>query len=362
MTADNQPWWEGLPGTPATDWQGRPYDPANGPAAHPNSRFTVSARQCPTWSAQAEDAAGRADQRHRVRRPAPVAAAAGDGGPRLDPRRADGRGHGLGNHRRRHRRGRRAAPRPDGDEAVLRLPLRRLLRALAVVRPAGRQAAGDLPRQLVPQGRRRPLPVARLRRQPARAGMDDRARRGYARAASRRRSAYCPTPANCGWTAWISTAARSPNCLRSTMPAGRSSWPRSASTCTSSRPRVPAACSDEQQRVAAALAEMPAMPRKRATPRPERAPGRARAGSGRRRSNLFAPAAHPSWQDDRRLPRHRNADDACATAHRLPTRTMSAPPPMATARRSSGSTDGMWNASTVRCCAWPATTTHAPRT
>jgi phosphoenolpyruvate carboxykinase (GTP) len=58
VTADNQPWWEGLPGTPVTDWQGRPYDPANGPAAHPNSRFTVSAKQCPTWSEMAEDAQG----------------------------------------------------------------------------------------------------------------------------------------------------------------------------------------------------------------------------------------------------------------------------------------------------------------
>jgi phosphoenolpyruvate carboxykinase (GTP) len=58
VTADNQPWWEGLPGTPVTDWQGRPYDPANGPAAHPNSRFTVSAKQCPTWSEMAEAAQG----------------------------------------------------------------------------------------------------------------------------------------------------------------------------------------------------------------------------------------------------------------------------------------------------------------
>ncbi len=58
VTADNQPWWEGLPGTPVTDWQGRPHDPANGPAAHPNSRFTVSAKQCPTWSTKAEDAQG----------------------------------------------------------------------------------------------------------------------------------------------------------------------------------------------------------------------------------------------------------------------------------------------------------------
>ena len=58
VTADNQPWWEGLPGTPVKDWQGRDYDPANGPAAHPNSRFTVSARQCPSWSPQAEAAQG----------------------------------------------------------------------------------------------------------------------------------------------------------------------------------------------------------------------------------------------------------------------------------------------------------------
>ena len=36
----------------------------------------------------------------------------------------------------------------------------------------GRPAAADLPRQLVPQGRRRQVPVARLRRELARAGLD----------------------------------------------------------------------------------------------------------------------------------------------------------------------------------------------
>ncbi|HEX4243907.1 MAG TPA: phosphoenolpyruvate carboxykinase (GTP) [Steroidobacteraceae bacterium] len=51
LTADNQPWWEGLTeGAPVVDWQGRPYDPSRGPAAHPNSRFTVSARQNPSYS------------------------------------------------------------------------------------------------------------------------------------------------------------------------------------------------------------------------------------------------------------------------------------------------------------------------
>ena len=59
VTADNRPWWEGLgEGEPVTDWQGRPYDAANGPAAHPNSRFTVSAKQCPSWAPESEDAAG----------------------------------------------------------------------------------------------------------------------------------------------------------------------------------------------------------------------------------------------------------------------------------------------------------------
>ena len=59
VTDDQEPWWEGLDSrTPALDWQGRKYDPANGPAAHPNSRFTVSARQCPSYSAKAEDPQG----------------------------------------------------------------------------------------------------------------------------------------------------------------------------------------------------------------------------------------------------------------------------------------------------------------
>jgi phosphoenolpyruvate carboxykinase (GTP) len=59
VTADNQPWWEGLSeGAPVKDWQGRDYDKANGPAAHPNSRFTVSAKQCPSYTDKAEDAQG----------------------------------------------------------------------------------------------------------------------------------------------------------------------------------------------------------------------------------------------------------------------------------------------------------------
>ncbi|WP_460822620.1 phosphoenolpyruvate carboxykinase (GTP) [Lysobacter olei] len=60
VTADNQPWWEGLENgqTPVIDWRGNPYDPAKGPAAHPNSRFTVSAKQCPSYSPMAEGPQG----------------------------------------------------------------------------------------------------------------------------------------------------------------------------------------------------------------------------------------------------------------------------------------------------------------
>ncbi len=59
VTADNQPWWEGLDhGEPALDWRGREFDPKRGPAAHPNSRFTVSLKRCPSYSDQAESARG----------------------------------------------------------------------------------------------------------------------------------------------------------------------------------------------------------------------------------------------------------------------------------------------------------------
>jgi phosphoenolpyruvate carboxykinase (GTP) len=59
LTADNQPWWEGLAeGRPAVDWRGRPYDPARGPAAQPNSRFTVAAKQNPSYSKLADAPGG----------------------------------------------------------------------------------------------------------------------------------------------------------------------------------------------------------------------------------------------------------------------------------------------------------------
>jgi phosphoenolpyruvate carboxykinase (GTP) len=55
LTADNQPWWEDKnTGAPAIDWKGQDYSEQNGPAAHPNSRFTVSAKQNPSYSELAD--------------------------------------------------------------------------------------------------------------------------------------------------------------------------------------------------------------------------------------------------------------------------------------------------------------------
>jgi phosphoenolpyruvate carboxykinase (GTP) len=62
MTPERAPWWEGADGPPpasATDWKGRPWTPASPEqAAHPNSRFTAPARQCPSISPRLDDPAG----------------------------------------------------------------------------------------------------------------------------------------------------------------------------------------------------------------------------------------------------------------------------------------------------------------
>lgn len=62
LREDGDVWWEGLTDTPPsrlTDWQGNPWTPTSGiPAAHPNSRFTVAARQCPSISDDWEDPKG----------------------------------------------------------------------------------------------------------------------------------------------------------------------------------------------------------------------------------------------------------------------------------------------------------------
>ena len=62
LKPDGTVWWEGLDKNPPTDalnWKGEPWDPASGvPGAHPNSRFTSPAINCPCISSEFENPQG----------------------------------------------------------------------------------------------------------------------------------------------------------------------------------------------------------------------------------------------------------------------------------------------------------------
>jgi phosphoenolpyruvate carboxykinase (GTP) len=62
LRSDGTVWWEGHDDPAprnAQDWRGKPWEPSSGhPAAHPNSRFTVSIKQCPTYSSKWESPKG----------------------------------------------------------------------------------------------------------------------------------------------------------------------------------------------------------------------------------------------------------------------------------------------------------------
>ncbi len=62
LKEDGGVWWEGMDKNPpqnALDWKGNPWDPTSGvPGAHPNSRFTAPAKNCPCISPEFENPAG----------------------------------------------------------------------------------------------------------------------------------------------------------------------------------------------------------------------------------------------------------------------------------------------------------------
>jgi phosphoenolpyruvate carboxykinase (GTP) len=61
LTPEREPWWEGIESDPPAgmiDWKGKKWDPSQGPAAHPNSRYTVPAQQAPSISPNWESPEG----------------------------------------------------------------------------------------------------------------------------------------------------------------------------------------------------------------------------------------------------------------------------------------------------------------
>jgi phosphoenolpyruvate carboxykinase (GTP) len=181
LRPDGTPWWEGHddPAPPAAeDWQGRPWTPASTEkAAHPNSRFTTPAKECPSLSPEFENPEGLPidailfGARRQRRVPLVFQARNWQHGTFL--------GATLSSETTAAATGRIGVLRRD---PMAMWPFCGYNMADYFAhwlqigdRPRPDVAAAAVSRQLVPHQRRRKVPVARLRRQPARAEVDPRA-------------------------------------------------------------------------------------------------------------------------------------------------------------------------------------------
>ena len=181
LREDGTPWWEGHDDPPpakALDWQGRPWTPASPEkATHPNARFTTPAVNCASLSPEFENPNGvpldaimfGARRQQRV--------------PLVYESRDWQHGTFLG-----ATLSSETTAAASGKIGVLRRDPMAMLAFCGynmgdyfqhwLAHGTGRcQSAARVPRELVPRGRARQVPLARLRREPSRHQMDLRALR-----------------------------------------------------------------------------------------------------------------------------------------------------------------------------------------